>query len=232
MSGRLWELYTGNCPPERSCDKITVARYQALYDAEATWRRKLRFRWGVRLRVFLRTTLVQRVVLFLFVARRKVMSVLGIPPCSCPDPALCERLGQHVHGRMYELYTGDCPPERPCPPEQSAAYRRLLDGDAEAVKTGRPPPSLSQQVMGFTNAMARWVAAGRPRPTAEQLAERQTICRTCVHRVVEGDIELCGLCGCHLAGEPILLGMMERPGKAEMSTEICPHNPPKWPKLV
>jgi hypothetical protein len=32
--------------------------------------------------------------------------------CSCPDPTLCERLGQHINGRLWEIWqcaeTGRC----------------------------------------------------------------------------------------------------------------------------
>ena len=95
--------------------------------------------------------------------------------------------------------------------------------DRPAREAPPPPPhSLASKVSRLSKAMARWIAAGRPRVTDEQRAERLAICGGCEHRDARADA--CKLCGCRLEH-----GVAMLPSKTEMATEDCPRG--KWPKV-
>lgn len=55
--------------------------------------------------------------------------------CTCPDPALCRRLRLHISGTLWEKWTCQCPPERPCDATTCQAWREAL----EASAANRPP---------------------------------------------------------------------------------------------
>lgn len=59
--------------------------------------------------------------------------------CNHPDPALCEQLGEHIHGRLWELWTGICPPERPCTKEAVTAFRRGYQDSSEHTEIRTTP---------------------------------------------------------------------------------------------
>lgn len=85
----------------------------------------------------------------------------------------------------------------------------------------------------IVKAYNRWWRAGRPVPTQEQLMERIAACERCPHLQGRGSPEAkCGLCGCPIGRSGLLFGSAKRPGKAEMSTEVCPDNPPRWRSLL
>lgn len=115
--------------------------------------------------------------------------------------------GRRLVGRLAELYTGDCPPERPCTQEQVAEHRKLLDGAAP-------------NVVDFAIAMKRemaWRAQDGAAPTPEERQQRRNICNGCELRDPANDS--CKICGCYLeAGllPPRLLG------KIDCATERCP----------
>jgi hypothetical protein len=49
-------------------------------------------------------------------------------PCRCPVANEdCRRAGHPMVGRLYELCSGNCPPESPCSPALSEQYRSLWD---------------------------------------------------------------------------------------------------------
>lgn len=75
------------------------------------------------------------------------------------------------------------------------------------------------QFLSFAEAVSRWVAAGRPVPAAEELARRETACRSCPHH--DGNLDGCRKCGCGLVGGSLAL-------KRSMGTEQCPDDPPRW----
>lgn len=91
--------------------------------------------------------------------------------------------------------------------------------------------SIRTRVWSASMAYARWVLAGCPRPTEEEVAERKATCDICPH-LVRGIEPRCGLCGCLINKVTHLFGTLERPGKAEMATEVCPDNPPRWKSLL
>lgn len=101
-----------------------------------------------------------------------------------------------------------------------------------------PPPVMapvempSKVVQASTLAweLARWAAAGSPRTTPEQLAERQALCNACEFKVMEKDRERCGKCGCYLYPTSWLMGTVETPGKLELGTSECPIG--RWKSLL
>ena len=58
--------------------------------------------------------------------------------CACPEPELCARLGSHLFGRPYELYTGKCPPERPCTEDQIQRFRASYDKSSSSLPYRSP----------------------------------------------------------------------------------------------
>lgn len=138
-------------------------------------------------------------------------------------------------------------------PEQIDARKKLvelnsLDRDLANFPVEQLPKFLSwigdQAKLGasMVKSYKRWWLAGRPRPTEHEITERQAACDACPH--LQGapgrpkpacggsDQPTCGLCGCPLGSVSVLFGLMNRPGKLEMSTEVCPDDPPRWRSLV
>ncbi|HLN30470.1 MAG TPA: hypothetical protein VK395_22190 [Gemmataceae bacterium] len=111
------------------------------------------------------------------------------------------------------------------------------------VNQGEPieERSFSQKAATFTNALMRWLAAGRPRTTPEQRADREGLCRACP--LFDGVKIACKACGCPGNTESMAFGLVEKPGKWDMATERCPlgtdrlHEPyrsmpPRWLETV
>lgn len=91
-------------------------------------------------------------------------------------------------------------------------YRALWDRQAAAgigVEEKREPTNASK-IAEAAKAMSKWIAAGRPTRTTNELAVVNTICDGCEHK--QGS--KCGFCGCYLAP------------KTRMATEHCPLE--KW----
>lgn len=156
--------------------------------------------------------------------------------CRCKtesEALLCRRAGTTMHAPLWRL----------C--QQSAAHRELWDG-LPPVQEENEPELTEEQGKSFlawagdltklgaraARAYRRWFAAGRPRPTPDQLAERKAACEACPHLQRAANEIRCGLCGCPIDGMSFLFGLAERPGKAEMSTEVCPDSPPRWKPLL
>ena len=98
--------------------------------------------------------------------------------CEHPDPELCERLGRHIHGRMYRLYVED------------PAWRERL----EKVASGKRL-SVLNKAANFATAVLKHVANGLAKASDEEIAERLKVCDGC-DRQQEGQ---CGACGCVIA---------------------------------
>lgn len=102
-------------------------------------------------------------------------------------------------------------------------------------------PDIFRKLISVSTAMTRWIAAGRPRPTPEQIVNRLAACDACPHQKETKGVKRCGLCGCSLNASR-MIGTVERPGKVEMSTEQCPDRlgckvdgcpgEPRWLPLV
>ena len=82
------------------------------------------------------------------------------------------------------------------------------------------PTTVGETIARYAKAMARWIAAGRPTRTQEQIdAILTTHCGPCEH-FTNG---ACGKCGCKVNRNPEAWR-----NKLAMGTEACPLDPPKW----
>jgi hypothetical protein len=140
-------------------------------------------------------------------------------------------------GRPAELYTGNCPPERPCDEATAKAYRDKYDAmtpeEFNKMREGVPrePGTLRNklwrragQVYSYLEAKTWWTLKGCPVPNPEQLEQRRQICFACPKHDHERDG--CKECGC---------GTLDGGSLAEkrgMATESCPDHPPRWVALV
>jgi hypothetical protein len=137
------------------------------------------------------------------------------------------RSGLILTGRQAELYTGDCPPSRPCSKMAVALYRKRYDSTPTEKPVPTLPPGTAKsklwkfagQLYSYLEAKARWAAAGCPVPTQEELKRRELLCFTCVWHDSKKDG--CRICGCGDTGG----SLSEKRG---METEHCPAEPPKW----
>ena len=99
--------------------------------------------------------------------------------------------------------------------------RRCLGLQAEApAEASEPPepPGLVRRAISYTEALARWTAAGRPeRPDKEVERIFHQHCKTC--RWYDPEKQICRGCGCRVAenGYAVL-------NKIKMATEDCPRN--------
>lgn len=124
--------------------------------------------------------------------------------CECSAAGFCNRY-QKVQGeRAIQICKGEV-----LTPEKCEVYRqnwdKLRDGTIEKK------PGI---VTKAAKATAKWIAAGSPLRTTEELGECFDICRDC-EEYRPHPIATCGKCGCFLSA------------KARMATESCPLG--KWP---
>jgi hypothetical protein len=140
---------------------------------------------------------------------RKLPHAVESPPCACTGPGWCER-----HNRTTTAYTFAL-----C--QQSPEYRDLLDRIVRDGPQGIKTPPLGQRVRRYAGAVARWIAAGRPTRSDEEVARiYEQICTPC--RYFQVARSRCRICGCKLGGKPGALR-----NKIAMATETCPLE--KWP---
>lgn len=119
-------------------------------------------------------------------------------------------------------------------PRYAALWGIVREPVAVKAKTEHTPPAapgLPAMAVKAGKAYARWIAAGRPKLSAEQINQRQEACDSCPNQVTKNGHNTCGLCGCPLGNVSYLWGSVERPGKLEMATETCPAVPSRWPEL-
>lgn len=91
---------------------------------------------------------------------------------------------------------------------------RLAEECEKAVEiepTVNLPPVWIRGV-NFSAAMARWIAAGRPMRTQEEIDERLAICQSCPQFVDN----VCQKCGCQCIEENSIFN------KLALATESCP----------
>ncbi len=84
-----------------------------------------------------------------------------------------------------------------------------------------PAPSLVRRAWNYAAAVSRWIAAGRPTRTPEQIAERLATCQACPH--FNAARRTCRKCGCCVSVIADALA-----NKLAMGTEVCPDDPPRW----
>jgi hypothetical protein len=105
-----------------------------------------------------------------------------------------------------------------CRVQKAKPLRKSIKNDVQAM------PSWMTRAKTFVSAEARWIAAGRPMRSDDQMAEIFAICESCEFFVgrVNGGEGVCRLCGCNLKRIGGILN------KIRMATETCPANPPRW----
>jgi len=94
------------------------------------------------------------------------------------------------------------------------------DALSEAPEPSEPPepPGLVRRAISYTEALARWAAAGRPeRPAKEVERIFHQHCKTC--KWYDPQKQICRGCGCRVAdnGYAVL-------NKIKMATENCPRD--------
>jgi len=97
--------------------------------------------------------------------------------------------------------------------------RRLYPTAPVRICDKHRTPGIAQKVVGYSVAVARWMAAGKPVRSDEETARLYEICESNVCGFFRnGD---CGVCGCKVSrdGEAPLI-------KNRMATESCPAG--KW----
>jgi hypothetical protein len=90
--------------------------------------------------------------------------------------------------------------------------------------TDLPPEqrTITQKLSAYATALAKWIAAGRPMRTAEQIEATMQICRGCKHfEATADDTNGCKKCGCKKT-----LGIGGLRQKISWATEECPAG--KW----
>lgn len=115
----------------------------------------------------------------------------------------------------------------PTQADPTRIHRRCLDefipdNETTEQRATRPKRTL-RLAWSATVAHARWVAAGMPVRSAEEIKTTFEICKACkFFDMLPADQGTCKVCGCGLkkAGG---LG-----AKNMMATEHCPLTPPKW----
>lgn len=90
----------------------------------------------------------------------------------------------------------------------------------------RPPagstsamPAPVARAARYTSAVARWIAAGKPKRTQEEIDHLFTICQACEH--FSQKASACRECGCRINRNQRAMG-----NKLAMATEHCPIK--KW----
>lgn len=132
-------------------------------------------------------------------------------PCVCPAPnPECRRSGFPGVGRLYEICSGNCPAERPCPPGMSEQYRTAWDAKFRPKPAG---PTRRQRLRSFALALWRHARDWFRRVGEAEYYRRLATCRSnACGRYQKGD--RCGVCGCGLSGAIL--------AKARMKSEKCP----------
>ena len=88
---------------------------------------------------------------------------------------------------------------------------------ADYPKSNKTPTTI-KKVCKWIKAINRWIKAGRPSRTDEEVSRLVAICKQCKHYSPEGR---CRACGCAISH-----GAWAVMNKARMATEDCPKN--KW----
>jgi hypothetical protein len=129
--------------------------------------------------------------------------------CTCP-PGTC-KLFNHT-GRNADICSGRAlmPDGTPMSSYKIERYR----SNWERLKS----QGLLKTAMAFVSAEAKWIAAGMPKRSPEQIEEIYQLCQSC-DKMEPSNTEgysSCRLCGCTLAKFPNVIN------KIEMATENCP----------
>jgi hypothetical protein len=122
---------------------------------------------------------------------------------------------KHLAARCHERgFTLD--EARPCIVSQDGDKITVDETHPAYPRTEKPGLTLSQKVANFATSAAKHLAAGMPRATDEQVAERFAICQSCEHF----DGKACRKCGCPIVREKQYIS------KLSWANESCPVG--KW----
>lgn len=105
-------------------------------------------------------------------------------------------------------------------PERSNKIRRPCDAAPIERKLIEPPP-VHRKLVRWGRAIRRWIRAGCPRRTDDQVAALLAICQRCKFFAAGA----CAKCGC-----PTKRSRSALRNKLRMATEACPIG--KWPADV
>lgn len=132
------------------------------------------------------------------------------------------RMSVEVHHPDVE----QCLAERPACGVRREEHQKRLDAIErarnEALAAGKPFPPIVKRIGSWAKAVARWVEAGRPCRSDEEVKRIfDTFCEPCEH--LQASKQSCNLCGCKVRrnGAAFL-------NKIRMATERCALVPPKW----
>jgi len=92
--------------------------------------------------------------------------------------------------------------------EYKEQLKNIHDSGNRKSKKKTKKPTVTQMMLQFAKAMAKWVSKGLPVVSKEKYIERRKICSACY------DGRSCPVCGCNLAA------------KVALETEKCPKD--KW----
>lgn len=112
--------------------------------------------------------------------------------------------------------------------DRNPGHKMKMTGHSVDPRVTLKEPSLVRKAVNFTEAAARYVAAGRPETTDEQVTERFAICQACPLYKPKGPGEgVCThpSCGCSLKA----VGLAGK-NKLRWLTESCPTG--KWQSLL
>lgn len=132
--------------------------------------------------------------------------------CQCEGPGWCPRYQREMVGRLYELCSGKCPLERPCPPQEK------LDQYKEqwSLTTGQDTQRF-RLILNFLRSVVKHAKNWFHRVPENVYQERLAVCRGgCPYY----HNDRCQKCGCGLVGQLV--------AKCRWASEQCPLDPPKW----
>jgi hypothetical protein len=92
----------------------------------------------------------------------------------------------------------------------------LINGWRKGI-TRASPPSLPKRIVNYGTAITKWLLAGRPKRTGEEIRKILNICYICD----KFTFEKCAICGCCVNSKT---GGLQN--KIVMATEKCPED--KW----
>lgn len=96
---------------------------------------------------------------------------------------------------------------------------KLAPAHRPAAGSTSAMPAPVARAAHYTSAVARWIAAGKPRRTQEEIDHLFAVCQACEH--FSQKVSACRLCGCRINRNHRALG-----NKLAMATEQCPFG--KW----
>lgn len=134
--------------------------------------------------------------------------------CHCEGPGWCDTYKQDMPGRFYEVCSGKCPPERPCPPpERVAKYKTKWRRQALWWGFLRVPHFLLaalRHTLNFCQNVPEAVYRKRVQACLTLGGDRP-----CASFRGSAEDPGCGRCGC-------------RGLKWRWASERCPLEPPAW----